>query len=77
MNEYLEFGGWRFFQSSHDAADPYYSGIGVVFDPGIPAIEVGMALVILGTTIAFLVKPLVLTARRRRKRQHTTEGAAA
>lgn len=67
VNEYLEYGGWRFFQSSHDTQDPFYSGIGVVFDPGIPAIELGMAIIILGTIIAFMIKPIVLARRRRRE----------
>lgn len=60
VNEYLKYGGWRFFQTNHDPNDPFYSGIGLVFDPGIPMVSLGMALVILGTFYAFLVKPFLV-----------------
>ncbi|MBK9383411.1 MAG: hypothetical protein IPN34_01100 [Planctomycetes bacterium] len=60
VNEYLKYGGWRFFQTNHDPNDPFYSGIGIVFDPGIPMVSLGMALVILGTIYAFLLKPFLV-----------------
>jgi len=65
VNDYFKYGGYRFFQTNAKAEDPSYSGIGVVYDPGIPMVLTGMYTIILGTVLAFLVRP-ILEARRRR-----------
>jgi len=60
VNDYLYYGGYRFFQSNADPREPTYSGIGVVFDPGIPLVLLGMYTIIAGTVVAFLLRPVVL-----------------
>jgi len=66
VNDYLHFEGYRFFQTNAIPELPTYSGIGVVYDPGIPVVLMGMYLTILGTAIAFILRPIVETARARR-----------
>ncbi len=65
VNEYLTHRGYRFFQTNALPDNPRYSGIGVVYDPGIPIVLVGMYLVIAGATVAFLVRPIVQGRSRR------------
>ena len=64
VNDYFKHGGYRFFQTNADARFPTYSGVGVVYDPGIPIVLIGMWTIIAGTAIAFLVRPIVLARRR-------------
>jgi len=64
VNDYLYYKGYRFFQTNHDPRDPTYSGIGVVYDPGIEVVLTGFYLVMFGTMIVFLIKPL-FTKRQR------------
>lgn len=64
VNDYFVHGGYRFFQTNHNPADPTYSGIGVVYDPGIELVLFGLYTVMFGTAAVFLVKPL-LTRRHR------------
>jgi hypothetical protein len=64
VNDYFRHRGYRFFQTNADPKDPTYSGIGVVYDPGIEIVLAGMYTIILGTVLAFLVRPV---ARARRK----------
>ncbi|MFQ5749124.1 MAG: hypothetical protein ACE5H3_06665 [Planctomycetota bacterium] len=59
VNDYLVHSGFRFFQTNARPEDPTYSGIGVVYDPGMMAVLFGLYLVALGTFVVFLVKPLV------------------
>ncbi len=59
VNDYFYYRGYRFFQTNADASMPTYSGIGVVFDPGIPVVLTGMYTIITGAVIAFLVRPIV------------------
>ncbi|KAA3607782.1 MAG: hypothetical protein DWQ01_11890 [Planctomycetota bacterium] len=66
VNDYLYYKGYRFFQTNADANDPDYSGVGVVYDPGIEAVLTGLYMVAGGTMIAFLINPLVFRNRRRR-----------
>lgn len=68
VNDYFTHGGYRFFQTNANPEDPTYSGIGVVYDPGIEWVLVGMYTIILGTAITFLVRPVVLARRERRKK---------
>ncbi len=59
VNDYFYYRGHRFFQTNADASMPTYSGIGVVYDPGIPIVLTGMYTIIAGAAIAFLVRPIV------------------
>jgi hypothetical protein len=65
VNDYLHHAGYRMFQSNAIAGDPEYSGIGIVFDPGIPLAMAGMWIVIAGAAWAFLVRPIVLARGKR------------
>ena len=67
MNDYLVYRGYRFFQTNADARVPSYSGIGVVYDPGIPYVLYGMWLTIFGTVVAFLLRPIAETRAKRAK----------
>ncbi len=71
VNDYFFYKGYRFFQTNAIPEEPKYSGIGVVYDPGIPIVLFGMYTVIAGTVIAFLIRPVVLARREAKK------GAAA
>lgn len=64
VNDYLHYDGWRFFQTSHDPNDPKYSGIGVVYDPGMEAVLLGFWMVMLGTITVFLVNPIFTRKHR-------------
>ena len=64
VNDYLHVEGFRFFQSSHKPEDPTYSGIGVVYDPGIETVLSGLFMVMFGTMWVFLIQP-VITRRHR------------
>lgn len=67
VNDYFKYRGYRFFQTNAIPEIPTYSGIGVVYDPGILTVLAGMYTVIGGTILAFIVRPLVENSRRRRK----------
>ncbi len=60
VNDYFKYKGYRFFQTDARADQPTYSGVGVVYDPGIPIVLAGMYTIIAGMVVAFLVRPLVL-----------------
>jgi hypothetical protein len=64
--------GYRFFQSNADARMPTYSGIGVVYDPGIPVVLMGMYLSILGAIMVFIVRPIAESYGRRKKQETAT-----
>jgi hypothetical protein len=66
VNDYLYYGGYRFFQTNAIPELPTYSGIGVVYDPGIPVVLMGMYLTIVGAAIVFIVRPIVEGWRSRR-----------
>ena len=59
VNDYFKYKGWRMFQTNADARFPTYSGIGMVYDPGIPIVLIGMYTIIAGTVLAFIVRPIV------------------
>jgi hypothetical protein len=63
VNDYFQHRGYRFFQTNADPSYPTYSGIGVVYDPGIRIVLTGMYTIILGTVLAFILWPI---ARARR-----------
>lgn len=63
VNDYAYYRGYRFFQTDANRQLPGYSGVGVVYDPGIETVLVGLYMVVFGVAYVFLVKPLL-----RRKR---------
>jgi len=67
VNDYLVHRGYRFFQTNADARFPDYSGIGVVYDPGIPFVLYGMWLTIFGTVVAFVLRPIARARAQRAK----------
>jgi hypothetical protein len=64
VNEYFKYKGYRFFQTNANPKEPTYSGIGVVYDPGIEIVLLGMYTIIAGTVLAFTVRPIVRAKRR-------------
>jgi hypothetical protein len=66
VNDYFYYEGYRFFQTNAIPELPTYSGIGVVYDPGIPVVLMGMYLTIVGTALAFVIRPVVEGVRSRR-----------
>ncbi|MEO6708029.1 MAG: hypothetical protein ABI054_02900 [Planctomycetota bacterium] len=64
VNDYFKYKGYRFFQTNANPKDPTYSGIGVVYDPGIELVLLGMYTIIAGTILAFTVRPIVRAQRR-------------
>ena len=64
VNDYFLHKGYRFFQTNHDPRDPTYSGIGVVYDPGIPWVLTGYYFVMFGTAVVFLLRPLITRRHR-------------
>ena len=64
VNDYFSHGGYRFFQTNHNPQDPTYSGIGVVYDPGITTVLAGYWAVMIGTLLAFLVNPILKRKHR-------------
>jgi hypothetical protein len=76
VNDYLYYEGYRFFQTNAIAELPTYSGIGVVYDPGIPVVLMGMYLTIVGAAIAFVIRPIVEGRRARRALQAPPSAAS-
>ncbi|MBK7876564.1 MAG: hypothetical protein IPJ77_12585 [Planctomycetes bacterium] len=70
VNDYFFHGGYRFFQTNADPERPTYSGIGVVYDPGIPIVLFGMYTIIVGTILAFLLRPIAEAYGKRRTETH-------
>jgi hypothetical protein len=68
VNDYLYYRGYRFFQTNAEPEFPTYSGIGVVYDPGIPVVLFGMYTIIVGTLLAFIVRPIVEAYGKRARR---------
>ena len=64
VNDYFTFEGYRFFQTNHNPEDPTYSGIGVVYDPGIPLVIWGLYVVMFAVAYVFLVRPLIVVMER-------------
>ena len=67
VNDYFTEAGFRFFQTNAIPEIPTYSGIGVVYDPGIEPVLFGMYTIILGTVLAYILRPIVKSRRERRK----------
>lgn len=65
VNDYFEYKGYKFFQTDARPELPNYSGIGVVYDPGISIVLLGMYTIIAGTIVAFLLRPIFESKRKR------------
>lgn len=59
VNEPLNFGGYKFFQSSYDTEALSWSGLQVVKDPGVPVVYAGFILLITGFMIIFYINPIM------------------
>lgn len=57
VNDSLFYGGYRFYQSNFRREDPTYSGLLVVWDPGLPVAYAGFVMVALGVAWSFYVRP--------------------
>ncbi|MFN0206069.1 MAG: hypothetical protein ACKVS6_07110 [Planctomycetota bacterium] len=57
VNDYAYYNGYRFFQTDAKTEFPGYSGIGIVYDPGIEGVLIGLWSVVIGVAFVFLVKP--------------------
>ena len=67
VNDYFHYRGYRFFQTNANPKFPTYSGIGVVYDPGIPLVLYGMYPIIVGTILAFILRPIAEAYGKKRK----------
>ncbi|MFT7517128.1 MAG: hypothetical protein ACI84O_000918 [Myxococcota bacterium] len=65
VNDYFVYAGYRFFQTNHNPNDPTYSGIGVVYDPGINWVLWGLYSVMSATAFIFLIRPLIYGSKIR------------
>jgi hypothetical protein len=75
VNDYFTHAGYRMFQSNALDSDPEYSGIGIVYDPGIPLAMAGMWIVIAGAAFAFLVRPVLIARDKTRATSASIGGA--
>ncbi len=64
VNDYMQWDGFRFFQSNARPNDPGYSGVGVVFDPGMSMVLSGLWMLMLGTFGVFILRPLLTRKHR-------------
>jgi hypothetical protein len=64
VNEPLTYQGWTLYQMNYNAADPTYSGLEAVHDPGVPWVFTGFTLICAGVAAMFYLEPR-LRARRK------------
>lgn len=64
VNDYFHYKGYRFFQTDARPDDPTYSGIGIVYDPGIETVLLGLYMVMFGVMIVFFINPMVTRKHR-------------
>ncbi|MDH5680046.1 MAG: hypothetical protein OEZ36_00545, partial [Spirochaetota bacterium] len=57
VNDYLYYGGYRFYQTDAKREDPGYSGIGVSTEPGINYIYFFFTTLCAGIFLMFYIKP--------------------
>ena len=57
VNDPLRYGGYSFYQSQYNPRDLQWTGLEVVRDPGVPVVNIGFCMVILGITFSFYIKP--------------------
>jgi hypothetical protein len=67
VNDYFFYRGYRFFQTNAIPELPTYSGIGVVRDDGIPIVLAGMYIIIAGTVLAFIIRPIAQAREKARR----------
>ena len=64
VNDYFYHKGWRFFQSNANPEDPTYSGIGVVYDPALEFVLIGLYMVMFGILVVYVINPLATRKHR-------------
>jgi hypothetical protein len=64
VNDFFTYQGYNFFQTNAKANDPLYSGIGIVYDPGMNTVLAGLYMLALGTIVVFLIKPIFTRKQR-------------
>jgi hypothetical protein len=57
VNEPMTFNGWTLYQVNYNPADPTYSGLEAVYDPGVFWVFLGFALICVGVFYMFYVEP--------------------
>jgi hypothetical protein len=57
VNAPLSYRGYSLYQFSYNAADPSWTALQVVRDPGVPLVYAGFALMMTGLTLVFCVGP--------------------
>ena len=57
VNAPLSYKGFTFYQSGYNPADPTWTSLMVVRDPGVPLVYAGFLLMIVGLTVVFYVYP--------------------
>lgn len=57
VNDPLRYKGYSFFQSQYNPEDLQWTGLEVVRDPGVPLVNIGFCLIIIGVIISFYVRP--------------------
>jgi cytochrome c biogenesis protein ResB len=60
VNDPLAYQGHMFYQSSFRKEDPTYSGIQVVYDPGLGVVFVGFAMMALGAVFVYYIRPRLM-----------------
>jgi hypothetical protein len=57
VNDPMTYSGWTFYQVNYNPEDPTYSGLDVVYDPGVSWVFLGFTLICLGVFYMFYVEP--------------------
>lgn len=57
VNEPMTHAGWTLYQVNYNPDDPTYSGLEAVYDPGVPWVFTGFALICAGVFYMFYVEP--------------------
>ncbi|MGM0577910.1 MAG: cytochrome c biogenesis protein ResB [Myxococcota bacterium] len=75
VNDPLRYAGVDLYQSNFDPDNPKYSGVQVVYDPGLPLVEFGMWLLVFGVLQAVALARWKPWWRRRRSPARSTSSA--
>ncbi len=57
VNEYMKYNGYRFYQTNASEQNPYYSGIGITYEPGLYIVYFGFVVLLIGVFITLYIKP--------------------
>jgi hypothetical protein len=57
VNDPMTFNGWTLYQVNYNPADPTYSGLEAVYDPGVSWVFLGFFLICVGVFFMFYVEP--------------------